>query len=156
MGSFPSFRRSAVLCFRVTRGWQKQYRQKWYSFVIAELKVDWQSREQWNKCHSSVIFGCGDVPVLWMKVNQMLYRTCFKCRSTRSVLPASKTHSWVSYLKSEEFLGVLYRGVSRGSADRGQSFVGTRIYNHKHLKLAGQIHVPQTRQHTMDSQNLAR
>ena len=39
-------------------------RQTSYSFVIAELKIDGQSTEQWNKCHSSVIFGCGDVPVL--------------------------------------------------------------------------------------------
>ena len=35
-----------------------------YSFVIVELKLDGQSKEQWNKCHSSVILGCGDVPVL--------------------------------------------------------------------------------------------
>ena len=37
---------------------------KHHSFVIAELKIDGQSKEQWNKCHSSVILGCGDVPVL--------------------------------------------------------------------------------------------
>ena len=33
-------------------------------FVIAELKIDRQSTEQWNECHSSMIFGCGGVPVL--------------------------------------------------------------------------------------------
>ena len=35
-----------------------------YSFVIAELKIDGQSTEQWNKRHSSVIFACGDVRLL--------------------------------------------------------------------------------------------
>ena len=39
-------------------------RQTSYSFVIAKLKIDGQCTEQWNKRHSSVIFGCGDVPVL--------------------------------------------------------------------------------------------
>ena len=32
--------------------------------VIAELKIDGQSTEQWNKRNFSVIFGCGDVPAL--------------------------------------------------------------------------------------------
>ena len=40
-------------------------RQASYSLiVIIELKIDGQSTEQWNKRHSSVIFGCGDVRLL--------------------------------------------------------------------------------------------
>ena len=41
-----------------------------YLFVIAVLKIDEQSTEQWNKSHSGVIFGCGDVRLLkarWCK-----------------------------------------------------------------------------------------
>ena len=62
-------------------------RQTSYSFVITELKIDGQCTDQWNKCHSSVIFGCGDVLLLWRKVIQMLYRTCFECRITICTLP---------------------------------------------------------------------
>ena len=55
----------------------------------------------------ALYLGCGDVI-------QMLYRMCFECRLLLSVpchfaLPASKTHSWATYLRSE-FWG---EGVSR-------------------------------------------
>ena len=49
---------------RLPRQNDRNNRQTSYSFVVTELKIDGQSTEQWNKCNSSVIFVCGDVPVL--------------------------------------------------------------------------------------------
>ena len=66
----------------------------------------------------------------------MLYRMCFECRitiCTLSLCSAALKNIFLNFiLKSEDFLeGVsILRGggVSGGSADRGQSFVGTQSF----------------------------